>query len=534
MKKEALYLKRITYWAIIFSFLAVLVRLAFWIYTDRTWEDALITVLHSENAVSGLGLTHYNIGQPPVHGFTSPISALIPLVGDLIHLGFGLSLIKIVSIMSGGLAVLYMAVFAGHPKVKLPIPLAVLLMGYVAFEPQQISFGMSGLETQIATTILLAFLYYLMVWKPKAIGILLGLSFFVRPEYIFLTGIVGIIAIIKRKHLQSPDLKQIIFWPIILYTPWLIFTTLYYGSPIPNSMRAKSIGYVHWVTDPKVGFGAKATTAFLLSKNTLFTYLSPAFAGHGTGYAPMPDRHIISLTMTALSIIGCIYIIRKRKVHLYGYVFYLIFYSIFYLFLTPALFSWYQVPFSAVTLILSVEGIRLLYKKLGRSSLKPVWIGSFLYVAIFIAMIPVTFEAQRGIQTEIEDKVRKQIGLYLKSVMSPSERVGTESLGYIGYYCRCAVLDWPGFANREVSAYAQTLPREKRSMQESWKHFRPEYLVVRPSEYEKLKLREGDNNFIDNNYRLEKVFEADQEKVRQIPYYWMNIDTKFLVFKRIY
>ena len=38
--------------------LAVLVRLFYWGYTGRTWEDALITVLHSENAASGLGLTH--------------------------------------------------------------------------------------------------------------------------------------------------------------------------------------------------------------------------------------------------------------------------------------------------------------------------------------------------------------------------------------------------------------------------------------------------------------------------------------------
>src|SRR5262245_49493102 len=58
------------------------VRLIFWWYTGATWEDALITTLHSENFHSGLGLTHFKIDDPrPVHGFTSPISVLVPLVG---------------------------------------------------------------------------------------------------------------------------------------------------------------------------------------------------------------------------------------------------------------------------------------------------------------------------------------------------------------------------------------------------------------------------------------------------------------------
>ena len=70
-------------------------------------------------------------------------------------------------------------------------------------------------------------------------------------------------------------------------------------------------------------------------------------------------------------------------------------------------------------------------------------------------------------------------------------------------------------------------------MQNMWKHFKPDYLVVRPSEYEKLKIKNGEDNFIDKNYVLVKTFEADPAKVKQIPYYWMNIDTKFLVFRKI-
>src|SRR5215207_7187547 len=66
-----------TAWIVSVAIGAAAIRLFFWAYTGSLWEDALITVLHSENAVSGLGLTHFKIDDPPVHGFTSPLSVLV-------------------------------------------------------------------------------------------------------------------------------------------------------------------------------------------------------------------------------------------------------------------------------------------------------------------------------------------------------------------------------------------------------------------------------------------------------------------------
>src|SRR4051794_4994836 len=52
---------------------AVAVRIFFWAYTQRRYEDALITLTHAVNAVDGLGLTHHP-GEGRVHGFTSAVS----------------------------------------------------------------------------------------------------------------------------------------------------------------------------------------------------------------------------------------------------------------------------------------------------------------------------------------------------------------------------------------------------------------------------------------------------------------------------
>ncbi|MCX5758521.1 MAG: hypothetical protein NTU83_08460, partial [Candidatus Hydrogenedentes bacterium] len=52
---------------LILAAVAVVLRLTFSAYTDRVWEDALITILHSENAAAGLGLTHHHVTEPPIH-----------------------------------------------------------------------------------------------------------------------------------------------------------------------------------------------------------------------------------------------------------------------------------------------------------------------------------------------------------------------------------------------------------------------------------------------------------------------------------
>src|SRR5690242_1687916 len=83
-------------------FFAMAVRLGYWIYTSRTWEDALITLQHAENGARGLGLTHTPAAGPPLHGFTSPLSVLIPLAGEAMHAGWGLAFLRIVSVLMGG------------------------------------------------------------------------------------------------------------------------------------------------------------------------------------------------------------------------------------------------------------------------------------------------------------------------------------------------------------------------------------------------------------------------------------------------
>src|SRR5260370_34063855 len=69
---------------------AVAARIAFWIISNRAFEDGLTTITHARNVPLGLGLVHHP-GEGHVHGFTSALAVLIPLVRELIHEGSGLT-----------------------------------------------------------------------------------------------------------------------------------------------------------------------------------------------------------------------------------------------------------------------------------------------------------------------------------------------------------------------------------------------------------------------------------------------------------
>ena len=219
--------------------IAIIIRVVHFHYTERTWEDALVAVLHAENFWNGLGLTHFHNNQSPTYGFTSPIIVLIALIGEAFNERFGLIFIKIVSIFSGGMTVLYAYSIGKHPKINLPFPLLILITVYFTVEYQQILWGMAGMETQIVALILLMSVKYLLDGNHKLVGVTLGLSMLARPDMLFWCVIVGFYYLVNDRK----EFIKILAISLLVYSPWVIFTTLYYGSFIPNTIEAKFVGF---------------------------------------------------------------------------------------------------------------------------------------------------------------------------------------------------------------------------------------------------------------------------------------------------
>src|ERR1700682_5749193 len=85
---------------------AVAARVAFWLISNRMFEDGLTTITHARNVPLGLGLVHH-LGEGHVHGFTSALSVLIPLAGEVIHQGTGMLAVRIASLVAVCVALIY-------------------------------------------------------------------------------------------------------------------------------------------------------------------------------------------------------------------------------------------------------------------------------------------------------------------------------------------------------------------------------------------------------------------------------------------
>ncbi|MGD0497245.1 MAG: hypothetical protein ABSC23_02310 [Bryobacteraceae bacterium] len=507
---------------------AVLLRLFFWAYTHRVWEDALITVLHSENFVRGLGLTHYRVGEARVYGFTSALGVLIPLLGDLVHVGFGLSLIKIVSALASAAAVTF-AILIGR-DLKLPRPLLWMVGGYAAFEHHQILFGMAGMETQLVVAAVLFSIWSLFHPSPIRTGVALGICMLARPDFCLWVSIAGLFLLAKAVRGSGwRDLGVSAAAATVVFAPWLIFTWVYYGSPIPNTILAKAIGYGFWIRDPG---SIRDFKAIYHEFGQTFEMLGPGFGGNGSGWHHFPGGFAVKKAMVVLVAAGLVAAIRRRDARAMLVFSFVAVYGVFYAIGVPCLFCWYIVPFAAVSVIGAAYGAAaLLQLAPRRMKTTAAAVFAILYVGPFVCVLPVTMRAERNIQAYVEDGVRKPIGQFLGAVSAHDDTIGCEPLGYIAYYSRRTVYDFPGLASRRVVDFLRLNP-DKRSLDALLDHFRPTYLVLREEERREFRKIPQDA-WIDTDYALVREFQAAPDQVRLLFHPEDNIDLHFCVLRRI-
>jgi hypothetical protein len=140
---------------------------------------------------------------------------------------------------------------------------------------------------------------------------------------------------------------------------------------------------------------------------------------------------------------------------------------------------------------------------------------------------------QLAIHQEIIEKGnRKQVGLWLrKNADSPDDTVFLEPLGYIGFFSRLRMLDFPGLASPKV------VETRRRLQTDDWSKLIPalntDWLVLRSGEAKAIHL--ANEKLFSKTYSLVKIFDVT-ERVRA--YRWipgrgyLHGDQKFLVFKR--
>ena len=510
---------------------AIAVRLLFWAYTGRIWEDALITLAHSENAVRGIGLTLPQGGGRPVQGFSSPLGVLVPLAGDFFCLGSGLTVLRVASALAGGLTVLYLLRIVLHPSISLSMPAAILAMGYAAFEHHQISWGMSGMETQLATLALVASIYYLVAGNAYALGLALGVCVLARPEFALWAVAAGLIVLARNRR----DFLVAAGAGFGLYLPWLAFAWAYYGSPIPNTILAKGLGYPLWWKDTALTFAkasrhlaARLSCAYL--PDSIFQPLGPSFAGHGTHFSRIFNDHgAVCLAILFFVITGCGMAIYHRRRGMFPPLVFAAVFTAYLTFAVPHVFGWYAAPLAAVLVLMAAYGLDSVAGLISNHRVRAALVTGLVtaYLALMAGMLAQTFSAEKHIQQDIENAVRRPACQYVARAMYPGETLGCEALGRTAYCIRRQIFDWPGLGSRRVVEYSRDNPHG-RSLEAMLDTLRPDWLLLRPFEYERARKT---GNWIDQDYELVRRFKA-LDCAHDIMLASRNIDFEFWVFRK--
>jgi MFS family permease len=423
-------------------------------YSRYTADDSLITFRYAENIATGKGFV-YNEGEK-VLGTSTPLYTL--LLALLVKLGLPIGwMARIINI--GADCLTGITIFLLFKKFKTGVATFAALF-YVLF-PRVAVWSVSGMETSLYMLFVALSLYFYHKQDFDLTSLFLGLTILTRMDGIIL-GLAILLDFVWR-YKKIP--VKIVLGSLAVVLPWLIFSIMYFGSPIPNSVPGKKALYegTMWET-PKW----KIFWEFLFLKTK------------------------IGWPLLALSLAGVYRVLTRAKS--YGIlVLWTFLYLLFFFFSETKIHMWYYVPFYLGYLSLAALGLGLLFEKaegicrkmvelskhgkrifpslkiLGMAFLSALCI---LVGLIYFRQMKRTFKAIAAEQLVLEG-IHKQIGLWLLENTQPNDMICAEDIGYMGYYSTRYILDEDGLVSPQAIPFNRN--RNRLGLLEKYK---PPYFVI--------------------------------------------------------
>jgi hypothetical protein len=488
---------------------ALAVRLVFWLYTGRIWEDALMTLTAARNAWEGFGLTHH-ASEPRVQCFTSPLGEAVMLMGEAV--GQGMLAMRIASLIAT-IPTLYYG-YRISLLFGFGIPALAVLLAYLAFDQLQIFYGMAGMETQLATALAMANAYYFLTSQWRKLGVALGLGLLCRPEFVFWAPLVGIVLIFHDRR----ALLTVVAISAAVFLPWTVFATIYYGSPIPHTIVAKSLSF-HWMPGTH---GWQLIYDFL----PIWWHSFAPLKEHAMGtfeLVPETASRVFVTCVTILAGAGACWLVSqsRRTAAVILWLFIFVIYRT--MSLIGAYGSWYLVPLLALFFVFVAAGVELVHRRWPRIGVSVAIIVAFCYAV----HVPLTFPRERNVQRYANEAVETEIGRRLNALMGPADTVVLEPLGYIGWVARNkTIYDSPGIGSKVSTA---ALLHTSDNVWGLAAALRPTFLVMRRSEIEALQAQYPD---------AAKLYEQiDEVKApKEFQYcgwgYCLDAETDLIILKR--
>ncbi len=302
---------------------------------------------------------------------------------------------------------------------------------------------------------------------------------------------------------------------------------MYYGTPVPHTVAAKS-----GLTDPF------SLTAFVLT--ALKLPFSATGIDNSMGITFLPSYYqmggwnetVVFFGRLLSGIVGLAWLLPKvsRRTRLLAFVFGGMHLYMSYFPYYP--FPWYipaSTPFAILTLmsLLADSGFR-------RFKTTPVrsWMITGIVAIFVVGSGLLTWQIARQVkaqQIHVEDRVRTQIGLYLREHADHSDTVQMEPLGYIGFFSGLRTYDFPGMSSPEMVAARKLVQGNTRRLIGI---LRPDWIVIRPWELSHCQHQ--------NEWRLTQAYDwvrdFDQSaEIADLPVQgldYLKYDAKFSLYRK--
>jgi hypothetical protein len=416
----------------------------------RTIDDSFITFRYTRNILAGNGFV-YNPGER-VLGTTTPLYTIL-----LVILGYFTGgtqapfpvLSMLLNALCDGLTCMLLLRLAR----KLNSPLAGIGCALVwAVAPYSVTFAIGGLETSLYV-LLLTSVVSAYIEKRYILSAFLGaLSLLTRPDALILLGPMALDRLITLLALKKdPNFTRRvrviageIFAFIAPILPWAIFSTTYFGSPLPHSITAKGLAY---------NLPGDAALIRLLQH-----YATPFLENITFG---IPAIGVGAVLYLFLFLVGA-RIVFKSQPHLWFWLAYPWLYFITFAIANPLIFRWYLTPpLPAYFMTLLVGGEHILKQVFSTRRINNFPVARSSLISIFVVFIPFgltlhgwTLHPDHGSNQPAPEMAYIQLELlYRQAADSLTPEIALQShppllaagdVGVLGFYTGGRILDTVG------------------------------------------------------------------------------------------
>lgn len=434
----------------------------------RTIDDSYITYRYVRNILAGNGFT-YNPGER-VLGTTTPLYTFL-LSGIGFFSGGEQAPLPQISLLVNALADGVTCLLLLRLGRKLGFPLAGVATALVwAIAPFSVTFAIGGLETSLYVLLLTATVLTYLEQKLVAAAFLGALALLTRPDALILLGPLAVDRVLElsgigarlglapRQPRGTPWKELVAFGvPVLL---WLAFSGVYFGSPLPHSIAAKSVAY-------------------RLPPESAFTRLLQHYA------VPFMGNQTFGTWWIGVGLILGIFLYLvgarnafKNQPHAWPYLAYPWLYFITFALANPLIFRWYLTPPLPAYMLLILAGAERLVLDLVRlrnGKSVPATAPNQrrlpgVLAAIFVVVIPLLLISQdwvlrpdHGLQRPAPSMAWYQLELlYRQAADSLADQMSQSAtppvlaagdVGVLGYYTPARILDTVGLNSPQSTSY---------------------------------------------------------------------------------